>query len=168
MHSFQEEKSLILFAVKLLVLGIWLDMCEAAGCMSIHADTAWPKIVNKVAEDFKVRANFVAELRKGLSKDGHIIYRDGEKRGLGSKNQTTNLTRKQLLAITTYVNTQHSEGKSLTNKKIKNWLKREHQHVKVSNEDHGSLCAQVGFVISSGEAMEEVIPKVLPGYHSFA
>jgi hypothetical protein len=75
-----------------------------------------------------------------------------------SNTKTLDHAGKQLLAITMHVNTQHSEGKSLTNKKLQNWLKQEH-HVKVKKEDHGSLCAQVGFVISSGEAMEEVISK---------
>jgi hypothetical protein len=59
-------------AVK-FVLGIWLDLCDA-GYMSIHDGATWTKIDDKVAKNFNVGAQFVAELRKSISNNGHIIY----------------------------------------------------------------------------------------------
>jgi transposase/ribosomal protein L30E len=137
-----QENSLILLAVK-SVLGIWLDSCEA-GSMNIE-DITWTKLEKRVAKDFKVGAQFVAELRKGLSEDGHIIYRDGEKRGRGSKNHTPKLmiSGRQLLSIATYVDSQHSVGKSVTNKKLRVWLKKKHG-VKVSKRTMGRYIQKLG------------------------
>jgi hypothetical protein len=84
------KKSLILLLVAVkLVLGIWLECCEA-GVMSIEAIT-WTKLDNKVGKDFKVAPEFVTELQKGLSDEGHILYGDGEKRGRGSKDHVPKL-----------------------------------------------------------------------------
>jgi hypothetical protein len=58
--------------------------------MSIHDIAFWTKIDNIIATDFKATAKFVAELRKGISEDGHIICRHGKKRR-GSKMQTPKL-----------------------------------------------------------------------------
>jgi hypothetical protein len=82
------KNSLILLAVK-LVLGIWLDCCEAG--LKGTEDITWTKIDNRVSKDFKVGAKFVAELQKGLSDDGHIIYCESEKRGHGSKDHVPQL-----------------------------------------------------------------------------
>jgi transposase len=70
-----------------------------------------------------------------------------KKRGQGSKNHTPKLmiNGKQLLAIATHVNTQHSEGKSLTNKRLKNWLKRKHT-VKVNKRTMGHYMHKLGLL----------------------
>ena len=136
------ENSLILLAVK-SVLGIWLDCCEA-GSMGIE-DITWTKIDNRVSKDFKVGAKFVAELRKGLSDDGHIIYRESEKRGRGSKDHVPRLMISgcQLKSIATHVDSQHAAGKCVTNRKLRVWLRKTHK-VRVSKRTMGRYIQKLG------------------------
>jgi hypothetical protein len=95
---------------------------------SIHSITTWTNIDNSIAKDFKVRAEFIAEQKKTIFEDGHIMYRyGGKKKDQDPKRVTPKLMipATQLLVITMHVDSQHSEGKALTNKKPPNWLSLE-------------------------------------------
>jgi transposase len=128
--------------------------------MSIY-NASWTNIDAKVAKYFNVGAHFVAELRKGCSNNGQIIYHDGERRGRKSKKNIPNKLMISRKATPVHPNAQHSEDNSLTNQKLQNWLKRNHG-VKVSK---WTMACYIHKLLWR-EATEEDTSRALPECYS--
>ena len=86
-------------------------------------ELSWRNIENEVAEDFRVGMRYVRDLRLGLLEDGDLYVYGHSKRGLGApdakENQFTKLRRQHLLSIAKLTDDIHSEGETVTSRKVR-------------------------------------------------
>ena len=91
----------------------------------------WTSIEKEVASDFCAWSKHVAELQCNFFDDGEVaIFGRENERGAAPKNydksKQQKLTTEILLEMIKFVDQQHTEGCSVTNAKIRAWLREVH------------------------------------------
>jgi hypothetical protein len=91
----------------------------------------WTSIEETVARDFCVKQANLTELRSTFLDDGDVVvFGQENERGGAAENydhtKQEKISSEVLLELTKYIDQQHAEGRSVTNRKLRNWLRDEH------------------------------------------
>jgi transposase len=120
---------------KLLLLALLRELDQRVEYMNngtIHPSLiTWTSIEETVANDFCVRKGHLTELRRNFLDDGDVlVFGQENERGGAAENydfsKQEKISNEVLLEFTKYIDEQHAEGRSVTNRKLRNWLRDEH------------------------------------------
>jgi transposase len=120
---------------KLLLLALYRELRQRVESMNngdLHPSSiTWTSIEETVASDFCVWKGHLAELRGTFLDDGDVlVFGQENARGGAADNYDSTkqekLSGEVLLEMAKYIDQQHAEGRSVTNRKLRNWLRDEH------------------------------------------
>jgi hypothetical protein len=119
---------------KLLILALRAYLRQKVESMNegdLHPSSInWTLIEEAVARDFCVRREYLTELRRIFLDEGDVVVFGMENaRGGAAENYDHSTQQKvsseQLIEMVKYIDQQHSEGRSVTNRKVRNWFRQE-------------------------------------------
>ena len=128
-----EENELLILALRAYLRRKVESMDEG----DLHpSSNTWTLIEEAVARDFCVRREHLTEIRRIFLDEGDVVVFGTENaRGGAAENYDHSSQQKvsseHLKEMVKYIDQQHSEGRSVTNRKVLNWLRQE-QGVNVS------------------------------------
>ena len=120
---------------KLLLLALLRELRQRVESMdngTLHPSSlTWTSIEETVAHDFCVKQANLTELRSTFLDDGDVVvFGQENERGGAAENydhtKQEKISSEVLLELTKYIDQQHAEGRSVTNRKLRNWLRDEH------------------------------------------
>ena len=126
-QTFKENK-IFLLAIRATLL----RQCEAVieGRMD-PLKMSWTSIEKEVAEDFHVGRSYVTKIRCMFIEDGDVaIFGEVKARGGAAGKYSHEKQQKVpgyvLVSMASYIDNVHAKGTSLTNRKLRNWLRDTH------------------------------------------
>lgn len=120
---------------KLLLLALYRELRQRVESMdngALHPSSiTWTYIEETVAHDFCVKKEHLTELRSTFLDDGDVlVFGQENERGGAAENYDHTKQEKVssaiLLELAKYIDQQHAEGRCVTNRKLRNWLRDEH------------------------------------------
>jgi transposase len=122
----EHENKLILCSLRML-LRTYLSFVEGKK-MKIE-EVSWTRLYTEIAENLHVRRQHVIQLHQQLTEDGDLLlFGQGEDSKRGPKEDVHRcLVPSQVQAIVDRVDDYHRDGRTITNREIKNYLKLVHE-----------------------------------------
>jgi hypothetical protein len=134
-HTFEENKQLI-YAIEAALNRRTESLNNKTVCPT---EVSWQQIEEEVARDFRARCQHITDLRKVYFINGDVLVcgeyvsedDDFENMQCGAANPKYQQKHQTLygihyLAISKFVDSKHSKGEGVTNRKIQNYLRKEH------------------------------------------
>jgi hypothetical protein len=119
---------------KLLIFALRAYLCQKVESMNEGdlqpSSITWRSIEDAVARDFCVCCEHLTELRcTFLEEDDVVIFGAENAQGGAAENfdhsKIQKVSNEHLMEMVKYIDQQHSEGRSVTNRKVLNWFRQE-------------------------------------------